>query len=113
MKPAGPVIEIYARPRHETWPRVEKASMSGRLDNPPRDAEGVRKLNMRTKSASEPCLSGTHSASSPLATGVPAGFIAQVIGQTLSTSRANAKARMRAYAEAELDPAEMRLVRWA
>src|SRR5712691_6562388 len=106
MKSVGPVIEIYAKPRHETWPRVEKASMSGRLDNPPRDADDVRKLNMRAKSQFPLCPSGTHSCDSPLATGIPAGFIAQVLGQSLSTSTANAQARLRAYAEAEQDPSE-------
>ena len=112
MKSVGPVIEIYSSPRWDTWPRVEKACVSSRLQDPSRDGDGVGKFNARVKPASDRSHSVTHSWGSPLTTGIPAGFIAQVLGQTLSTSTANAKARLRAYAEAEQDPAEMRLVRW-
>ncbi len=112
MKSVGPVIEIYASPRPDTWPRVEKAGMSSRLQDPPREGDATGKFNARAKPVSDLSNSGTQSWGSPLGTGIPAGFIAQVLSQALSASTANAKARLRAYAEAEQDPAQMRLVRW-
>jgi hypothetical protein len=112
MKSVGPAIEIYASPRRDSWPRVEKAGISSRLQDPPRDGEAAGTFNARASPASDLSYSGTQPWGSPLATGIPAGFIAQVLGQTLSTSTSNAKARLRAYAEAVQDPTEMRLVRW-
>ena len=113
MSPVGPVIEIYASAGSRGSRRVEKTNISSRLADEQRRANRSAIVNPPVKPKPEASHFETHCCGGPLANGIPAGFIAQILGQVLATNKADAARRAQAYAQSECDPAEMRLIRWA
>jgi hypothetical protein len=112
MKLVDPVIEIYAGTRTQPWWRVEKPNGASRLDEERRRAAGPTILNARTKPQAKPSRSETPSPVTPSTEGIPASFIAQILGQVLATKKADAARCARAYEEAGRDPAEIRPIGW-
>ena len=55
----------------------------------------------------------THSGTGLIGEGTPPGFIAQILGQVLATKKADPARCVRAYAEADRDPADINPIGWA
>lgn len=113
MKSVGPIIEIYAGARPEPRRRVEKASISSGLEDQRHRRGGPAILNAPITPSSRESRFETNSTVGSLGEGIPAGFIAQILGQVLLTKRPDPASGLRAYARAESDPGDLRLIRWA
>ena len=112
MKSVGPILEIYSAPRPQPWRRVEKTNGSSRLDEEKHRTPEAGILNAPGKRSAATSRFETSPAAGLVGEATPPGFIAQVLGQVLATKKADPARCLKAYAEAERDPAEIIPLGW-
>jgi hypothetical protein len=97
MKPVSSPTNIYGPRRLYSPRRVEKPHGTGTLGDKKPGNAGPAMLNARPSAKPQACHFETGVFGGTLKTGVPAEFIAQILGQILETNRADPTAAARAY----------------
>jgi hypothetical protein len=92
---------------------VEKPNASSGLNKETRRKTDLHLVNARTKTARETSHFETHCHAGPLQTGVPASFIAQVLGQFLQPQRAAPQPSVDLYRKAARLNAAKSEARWS
>jgi hypothetical protein len=112
MKVVGPVFDVYTPARDPFRRKVEKASVSSRLKEEKGRSTRSARMNGPQKRDVRASRSETPPPDDAPTNGMPAGFIAQILGQVLATKRPDATVAARAYARSARS-ARSRFIRWA
>jgi hypothetical protein len=113
MKSVGPIIDVYAAARGEIRRKVEKPNASNTMYDERETARGTKPVNGTFAQKQAASRTETTAPQNALVNSVPSSFIAQVLGQILTTKKSDAAAATRAYESVEQGEPEKRFIRWA
>jgi hypothetical protein len=112
MKAAASLSGIYTPSRFSPHRKVEKVSAPSCLHGENAERGSSSRMNAKTARMARLSHSGTQIVNGAAPNGMPAGFVAQILGQVLSTNRADMRSAARAYTDPQRR-GKTRFIRWA